>query len=99
MTSFLQHLKELRYLTKGAVRGRLAEWQTFVTQIAALEDGLMAQSDYDLKKLSLSLRYRARTCEPLEKLMLEAFALVREAGRRRLNMRHFDVQLLGGAAV
>ena len=99
MTSFSEHLKSLRYLSKGAVRGRLAEWQGYVPQIAALEDGLMAQSDYDLKKLSLSLRYRARSGEPLEKLLVEAFALVREAGRRRLNMRHFDVQLLGGAAV
>lgn len=99
MTSFREHLKSLRYLSKGAVRGRLAEWQAYVPQIAALEEGLMAQSDYDLKKLSLSLRYRARSGEPLEKLLVEAFALVREAGRRRLNMRHFDVQLLGGAAV
>jgi len=52
-----------------------------------------------LKKTSLSLRYRARSGEPLDRLLVEAFALVREAGRRRLNMRHFDVQLLGGAAV
>jgi preprotein translocase subunit SecA len=99
MTSFREHLMSLRYLSKGAVRGRLAEWQAYVPQIAALEEGLMAQSDYDLKKLSLSLRYRARSGEPLETLLVEAFALVREAGRRRLNMRHFDVQLLGGAAV
>ncbi len=59
----------------------------------------MPQSDYDLKKMSLSLRYRARSGEPLDRLLVEAFALVREAGRRKLNMRHFDVQLLGGAAV
>ena len=59
----------------------------------------MQQSDFDLKKTSLSLRYRARSGEPLDRLLVEAFALVREAGRRKLNMRHFDVQLLGGAAV
>jgi preprotein translocase subunit SecA len=59
----------------------------------------MQQSDYELKKKSLSLRYRARSGETLESLLIEAFALVREAGRRKLNMRHFDVQLLGGAAV
>ena len=35
----------------------------------------------------------------LDRLLVEAFALVREAARRKLNMRHFDVQLLGGAAV
>lgn len=59
----------------------------------------MALGDFELRKESLSLRYRARTGEPLDRLLVEAFALVREAGRRRLGMRHFDVQLLGGAAV
>ncbi|HVT29364.1 MAG TPA: preprotein translocase subunit SecA [Lacipirellulaceae bacterium] len=78
---------------------RLAQWSRYIPQIAALEESLQKQSDFDLKKASLSLRYRARSGEPLERLLVEAFALVREAGRRKLNMRHFDVQLLGGAAV
>ncbi len=43
--------------------------------------------------------YRARSGETLNTLLVEAFALVREAGRRQLGMRHFDVQLLGGAAM
>src|SRR5690606_8388514 len=89
----------LRYLVKGSVRGRLGDWKTLVPRIGALEETLIPLSDYDLKKMSLSLRYRARSGEPLERLLVEAFALVREAGRRTLNMRHFDVQLLGGAAV
>jgi preprotein translocase subunit SecA len=83
----------------GPARMRLARWAGYIPQIAALEEPLMQQSDFELKKTSLSLRYRARTGEPLERLLVEAFALVREAGRRKLNMRHFDVQLLGGAAV
>jgi preprotein translocase subunit SecA len=83
----------------GPARARLAQWAAYIPRIAALEDGLKAQSDFDLKKTSLSLRYRARSGEPLDRLLVEAFALVREAGRRKLNMRHFDVQLLGGAAV
>ena len=99
MPTFGEHLRDLRYLASGPVRGRLADWTTLVPQVAALEEGLMPQSDYDLKKMSLSLRYRARSGEPLDRLLVEAFALVREAGRRSLNMRHFDVQLLGGAAV
>ena len=82
----------------SAVRG-MNQWARYVPQIAALEEPLKLQSDFDLKKSSLSLRYRARSGEPLDRLLVEAFALVREAGRRRLNMRHFDVQLLGGAAV
>jgi preprotein translocase subunit SecA len=56
-------------------------------------------NDYDLRKTSLGLRYRVRSGESLDRLLVEAFALVREAGRRKLNMRHFDVQILGGAAV
>jgi preprotein translocase subunit SecA len=92
-------LRRLTTLFTGAVRSNLAQWSRYVPQIAALEEPLTQQSDYDLKKASLSLRYRARSGEPLERLLVEAFALVREAGRRRLNMRHFDVQLLGGAAV
>jgi preprotein translocase subunit SecA len=84
----------------GAVgRTRLSRWAQYVPQIGALEEPLKEQSDFDLKKASLSLRYRARSGEPLERVLVEAFALVREAGRRRLNMRHFDVQLIGGAAV
>jgi preprotein translocase subunit SecA len=81
------------------VRGHLAKWSALVPRIAALEERLMGESDFDLKKASLSLRYRARSGEPLDELLVEAFALVREAGRRKLGMRHFDVQLLGGAAV
>ncbi|MEX0643252.1 MAG: preprotein translocase subunit SecA [Pirellulales bacterium] len=83
----------------GLAGSRMSQWARYVPQIAALEEPLKAQADFDLKKTSLSLRYRARSGEPLERLLVEAFALVREAGRRRLNMRHFDVQLLGGVAV
>jgi preprotein translocase subunit SecA len=93
------HPRRIGNLLGGVGRSRLSRWAQYVPQIAALEEPLKAQSDFDLKKASLSLRYRARSGEPLERLLVEAFALVREAGRRRLNMRHFDVQLIGGAAV
>jgi preprotein translocase subunit SecA len=82
----------------GPASRRLAKWSQSIPRIAALEEGYTQQSDYDLKKTSLSLRYRCRSGEPLDRLLVEAFALVREAGRRKLNMRHFDVQLLGGIA-
>src|SRR4051794_12867470 len=78
---------------------RLARWSVYLPKIAALEPQLQALSDPQLRKESLGLRYRARSGEPLDRLLVEAFALVREAGRRKLGMRHFDVQLLGGAAV
>jgi preprotein translocase subunit SecA len=78
---------------------RLSRWQQLVPRIGALEPELMELSDGQLRKRSLSLRYRAKSGEPLAKLLIEAFALVREAGRRTINMRHFDVQLLGGIAM
>src|SRR4249920_978882 len=99
----MAHEKRLTRQISDTVRAltgtHMRQWRRYVPQVAALEEPLMAQSDFDLKKTSLSLRYRARSGEPLDRLLVEAFALVREAGRRRLNMRHFDVQLLGGAAV
>ncbi len=77
----------------------LARCASYTPRIAALESGLKELSDPALRKTSLGLRYRARSGEPLDKLLVDAFALVREAGRRTLGMRHFDVQLLGGAAM
>ncbi len=59
----------------------------------------MALGDQELLKRSLGLRYRVRSQEPLDRILPEAFALVREAGRRKLGMRHFDVQMLGGIAM
>ena len=80
----------------GDVTARCA---SYVPKVQALEPDLQKLSDYDLRKTSLGLRYRARSGEPLDKLLVEAFALVREAGRRTVGMRHFDVQILGGAAM
>lgn len=77
----------------------LRRWQTYIPRVAAFEDVLKQLNDYDLRKRSLGVRYRVRTGEPRERLIPEAFALVREAGRRTVKMRHFDVQLLGGVAM
>jgi preprotein translocase subunit SecA len=77
----------------------LARCASYVPLVNALGPEMEKLSDYDLRKTSLGLRYRVRSGEPLDRLLVEAFALVREAGRRKLSMRHFDVQILGGAAV
>ena len=84
---------------RAATGNAVAMAAAHVPRIAALEEGMKALSDHDLRKTSLGLRYRARSGEPLNRLLDEAFALVREAGRRKLGMRHFDVQILGGAAM
>ncbi len=90
--------RRLQSLVGGGIGRLLSKWASCLEPIAAREPALMKLSDYDLRKESLSLRYRARSGEPLDKLLVEGFALVREAGRRTINMRHFEVQLLGGAA-
>ncbi len=83
-----------------AVSGdRVARCAGYVSAVNALESQYKELSEHDLRKTSLGLRYRARSGETLDKLLVEAFALVREAGRRTLNMRHFDVQILGGAVM
>ena len=86
-------------LAGGPNRWRLARWTALLPKIAALEPQLQEQTDQQLRKRSLALRYRARSGEPLGRLLVEAYALVREAARRNIGMRHFDVQVLGGIAM
>ena len=83
----------------GPVRRRLAQYAQILPQIEKFGDEVVSQNDAELRKRSLALRYRAKSREPLGRLLPEAYALVREAGKRTLNMRHFDVQLLGGIAL
>ncbi len=70
-------------------------WKT-VEKINALEPSMIALSDSELQAKTPEFRERIKNGESLDKLLPEAFAVVREAGRRVLGMRHFDVQLLGG---
>ncbi len=67
-----------------------------VARINALEPGLRALSDEDLRARTPAFRARIEAGETLDALLPEAFATVREAARRALGQRHFDVQLLGG---
>ncbi len=67
-----------------------------VSQINRLEDQFINLSDEELGKKTTEFRNRLKAGEKLEDLLPEAFANVREAAKRVLNMRHFDVQLIGG---
>ncbi len=89
----------LKALPGGPTKVRIAHWAQLLPKIAEFEPELITLSDNELRKRSLSLRFRARSGEPLVKLLPEAYALVREAGRRTLSMRHFDVQMIGGIAM
>ena len=67
-----------------------------VAEISALEPQIQALTDEQLRGKTVEFRKRVADGETLDDLLVEAFAVVREAGRRVLNMRHFDVQLIGG---
>jgi len=67
-----------------------------VEQINALEPEISRLSDEALKNKTAEFRQRLDRGETLDELLPEAFAVVRETARRVLNMRHFDVQLMGG---
>ena len=67
-----------------------------VAQIGELEPKMRELSDIDLAAKTIEFKERIAQGAPLDDLLVEAFAVVREAGRRVLNMRHFDVQLIGG---
>ncbi len=77
----------------------LAKLRAIVVQVNGLEESFLALSDEDLLHETASLRERYVAGETLDDLLPEAFAAVREASRRTLGMRHFDVQLMGGAAL
>jgi len=74
-------------------------WSRLMGRIAALEGQLTTLGDDELRKAGLSLRYRAKSGRQLIRLLPESFALVREAARRTLGMRPYDVQVQGGVAM
>jgi preprotein translocase subunit SecA len=74
----------------------LKKLQPRVVAINALEEAMRKKSDVELRAMTAEFKQRLENGAPLDDLLHEAFAVCREAGRRALNMRHFDVQLLGG---
>src|ERR1700744_3199441 len=84
-----------RALRMGEAK-KFKSYQQRVSRINAFEEELEHDSDEELRKAADQLRERARNGESLDDLLYECFALVREAGKRSMGMRHFDVQLIGG---
>lgn len=68
-------------------------------QVNAIEEDYVAMSDDELRALTPQYRERYDNGESLDSLMAEAFATVREAAKRTLGQRHYDVQIMGGAAL
>jgi preprotein translocase subunit SecA len=73
--------------------------QSLVDEINALESRFSSLSDEELRNVTTDFRTRHEKGEALDDLLPEAFAAVREAAKRTLDMRHFDVQLIGGAVL
>jgi len=74
----------------------LKQYSRVVAQINALEPAMAKLSDPDLREKTDELKKKHAEGATLEELLPEAFAVVREAAKRTLRMRHFDMQLIGG---
>ena len=89
----------MSFLDRALRMGEAKKFKTYeqrVGRINAYEAELEHSTDGELREAADELRERARNGETLDDLLFECFALVREAGKRTMGMRHFDVQLIGG---
>ena len=75
---------------------RLKKLQPYIKRINEMEPQMQAMTDEQLRAQTQKFRDRLKNGETLDEIMVEAFATVREAAVRTVDMRHFDVQLLGG---
>ena len=87
-----------KVLTAGEGK-KLRLLESLVPQVAKWEDEISALRDDDLRGKTAEFRQRLDNGEDLDALLPEAFAVTREAGKRALGQRHFDVQIMGGAAL
>src|ERR1700727_779326 len=89
----------MSFLDRALRMGEAKKFKAYeqrVSRISGYEEELEHYSDEELRQSADELRERARGGESLDDLLYECFALVREAGKRSMAMRHFDVQLIGG---
>ena len=89
----------MSFLDRALRMGEAKKFKAYeqrVGRINLYEEELEHHDDSELREAADELRERARNGESLDELIYECFALVREAGRRAMGMRHFDVQLIGG---
>jgi preprotein translocase subunit SecA len=86
-------------ITGNTTAAFLRKARTIVSQVNALEDKMQSLTDLEIPEMTQQFRDRYQAGETLDQLLPEAFALCREASRRSMNMRHFDVQIIGGYAL
>ena len=80
-------------------RKELRKIRPIVEQINSLESDTSSLSDEELREATPRFKDRLAAGESLDRILPEAFAVVRETAKRRLNMRHYDVQLVGGVVL
>src|SRR5580698_750998 len=90
-------IKSLGYLRTKGEDAHTVVPGSVLGKINALEPQMEALSDEELKGITVKLKERLAKGETLDQLLPEAFAACREAARRNKNMRHYDVQMIGGA--
>jgi preprotein translocase subunit SecA len=89
----------MSFLDRALRMGEAKKFKSYeqrVNRIGDFEPELEHYTDAEIREAADVLRERARNGESLDELLFECFALVREAGKRTMGMRHFDVQLIGG---
>ena len=86
----------IRYILGGEGRKNLRRLDKMADKVLALEGKYAAMSDEELKSVTPALKERLAKGETLDDILYDAFAAVREAAWRVLNMRHYKVQVMGG---
>jgi len=94
--SRLYHAFRSGFISQVARRSR---WRAMADDIIQRSDRLTTLSDEELLAMARKVRWDARAGIPLDQLLPEAYALVRESAARTLNMRHFPVQIMGAIAM
>lgn len=89
----------LEKLLRSGDKRILKQLRAYTDAVNSLEDSFVAMTDEELRAETNSFRQRVEKGENLDLLLPEAFAVVREASKRTLGKRHYDVQLMGGAAL
>ncbi|MFI3128855.1 MAG: preprotein translocase subunit SecA, partial [Bacillota bacterium] len=86
------------FITKGENKKNIKGLENIANAVIALEDKYKAMTDSELKSQTAILQGRLKS-ETLDDIMVDAFAVIREASARVLQMRHYKVQLMGGACL
>ena len=92
-------MKLLDRILRAGEGKKIKALQGLVPDINALEPAIQRLSDSELQAKTNEFRSRVERGESLDELLLEAFAVMREASTRVSGQRHFDVQMMGGAAL